>query len=115
MKNPFEALRLPGVRGAVVHSGYKTTTIYSDSKASLQLYTAELLPGIWDFGYSLHLDDQHAQKFPGEGAGWFKTEDNARLFALGYIKAKRPDLPEAMMYSIDKAIDRIRNIPLFDF
>lgn len=115
MRNPFESLRLPGIHGQVATNSFKSRTIHSIGDCVLQIRTAELQPGIWDFGYLLIIGTERIANLPGEDSGWFKTEGDAQLYALGYIKTKRPDLPEDMVYAIDRTIDKLRNVPLFDF
>ena len=114
-QNPFESLRQPGIRGEDVISGCKSTTIFAaGEKAALQISTAELLPGVYGFGFYLHLDGVTRQMYPGEGSGWFRSEDDAMLYALGYIRYGAVDIPEDMKFAIDAAISRIRNVSLFD-
>lgn len=114
-RNPFEKLRKPGVCGKVITAGYNIDTIYMNgAKAALQLRTAEMIPGVWGFGFILTLGETTREMFPGEGSGWFCSEKDAKLYALGYVRYGGVRLPEDMTYAIDVATSKLRNVSLFD-
>lgn len=112
MRNPFESLIRPGVIGAVSRS-FKTITVYSLGNDVLQIYYDELAPGKWAFGYLFNFNGERISVLPGEGSGYFESDRNAILYALGHIKAKRRNLPEDVVFAIDKTIDFHWNEPLF--
>ena len=114
-RNPFEIMRKPGVCGSVVSSGYKTETVFaSGNAATLQIRTHELIPGVWGFGFYLQIEGFKREMFPGEGSGWFLSQKDATLYALGYIRYGGVKLPEDMTFAIDCAISKLRNVPLFE-
>ncbi len=114
-KNPFEILRKPGVCGTVATSGYKTSTVFSHgSSQALQIRTAELISGVWGFGFLLIIDNLKREMFPGEGSGWFLSEEDAVLYALAHIRHCGPHLPKDMKFAVDVAISKLRNKSLFD-
>ncbi len=114
-RNPFEILRKPGILGSVISSGYKTDTVFtSGTAATLQVRTAELTGGVWDFGFYLQIGDVKREMFPGEGSGWFLSQSDALLYALGHIRYGSVELPDDMKFAIDSAISKIRNVPLFE-
>ena len=86
--NRFEKLRKPGVRGRVVARDFKSMNLIDTLKSHAVVYTGELLPGVWDYGFRVYREgDSRIQgydikRLPGEGSGWFKTEHDARLYAL---------------------------------
>ena len=111
--NRYESLRQPGVRGQVVARDFRSQTIYNTMATSITVITGELLPGVWDYGYTIHRAGFPMQsRLPGEGEGWFKTEDDARLYALETLRAKfDPRSPEAC--TIDAHITRLISPSLF--
>lgn len=114
-KNPFESLRQPGVVGDVASKEFKTTTVYAQgASATLQIRTAELAPGRFDFGFYLQIGDLVRQMLPGEGSGWYSSEKDATLFALGHIRYGSVELPPDMKLAIDAYISKLRNVSLFD-
>lgn len=111
--NPFESLRIPGIVGSVCRD-CKADTIFQCSSACLQIRTGQLAPDKWGFGFLLVIDGKTFSCLPGEGAGWFRSPSDALLYGLGHIRRRKEDIPQDMLFSIDRAIDRIRNVPLFD-
>ena len=113
IKNPFESLRVPGIVGKVA-SSYNARTICHRGDDSVQVIEAELEPGKWGFGYIVDFRGSRRKLIPGEGQGWFRSANDALLYALGYVRARAGNLPEDFIYSIDVAISKLRNIHLFD-
>lgn len=105
--NQFQSLRRPGIRGQVISRDYKSITVHDTQKVSVQIRTGQLLPGVWDYGYLItSLKDgttERTAKLPGEGEGWFRSERDAILFALGHIRTMF-NLGSDVMDSIDSKI-----------
>lgn len=113
-RNEFESLRRPGIVGEVVSRDFRTLNIFQcGAFAAVSVYTGELLPDVWAFGYLIVDGDFSAKVLPGELDGWFKSETDARLYALGYLK-NAPHIPEAARDEIRSHIYNLRNTSLFD-
>ncbi len=114
-KNPFESLRVPGICGNVSSGAFQSDTIFSQgSTASLKIRTDTIEPGKWAFGFYLQTGDVTREMLPGESSGWFRSQDDARLYALGHIRFGSVDIPEDMKFALDAAISKLRNVPLFE-
>lgn len=113
MKNPFESLRRPGIVGQVVSSDFSSHNIHECGyEESVTIYTGELIPGCWSFGFLIVDGEYRARVLPGELEGWFKSESDALLYALGYLKAAAHVSVEARM-NIDSRIYEIMNPSMF--
>ncbi|MDE6255719.1 MAG: hypothetical protein K2M39_05950 [Muribaculaceae bacterium] len=113
IRNPFESLRIPGIVGKVA-STYNPRTICQRGGDSVSVIEAEIAPGKYGFGYCVIFNGTKRQLIPGEGQGWFRSANDALLYALGYVRVRSENLPPDFIYSIDVAISKLRNIPLFD-
>lgn len=91
MQNQFESLRRPDIVGEVVSRDFKSTVVFDSSGQSLTVYTGELLPGVWSFGYQHSMGDKFSRVLPGELSGWFVSETDAKLYALEYLRSKISD------------------------
>lgn len=111
-RNPYESLRQPGIRGQAKSYDYDSTTIFNTSALALVVHTGELIPGVWDFGYSLTINGNKEFKAPGEGQGWFRSRSHAILYALGMLRM-RFHLHEEISMNIDKAIGETSTQTLF--
>ena len=113
IKNPFETLRIPGVRGSVATNFNVQTVLERGAQEVLQIRTARICDDAWAFGFYLKSGDITRQMLPGEGSGWFKSEDDAKLYALGYIRYGNIYITSDMKMCIDVAISDIQNVSLF--
>lgn len=111
--NRFATLLRPGVRGQVVSHDAQHDTIYSCGEESIVVITGQLLPGVWAAGYKITRQGGRLQKkLPGEGAGWFSSQDNALLYALGAIRCTY-DIDSPQTAAIDKKIATITQKSIF--
>lgn len=113
MKNKFESLRIPGVVGAV-RSDYATTTLHQKGESEvIQIFTAELEPGKWGFGFFLKFGSVSRKQIPGEHAGWFYSQKDAQIYAMEHIRLS--DLiSDELKYTIERSISIINWPSLFD-
>lgn len=114
MKNQFESLRKEGIAGQVQTSGCNTVSLVNTAKVSIQMITASLLPGVWDYGFHVSVNADSSHKLPGEGSGWFKSEKDAKLYCLGEFRnmfASDRDICQL----IDAKIYELRNETIFGF
>lgn len=111
MANKFEHLRLPGILSHVSRN-YRSEKIHSQGIRSISISIDEIDPGKFAFGFAVSTTEGFFSAIPGELSGYFATETNARLYALEYIREKAQGLTEDMIYSIDVAISKLRDIPL---
>ncbi len=115
--NQFRSLQQPGIRGQAVSRDYKSISIYNTQALSVQIRTGQLIPGVWDFGFAVTTSGpngiaQTSSKVPGEGQGWFKSEEDAVLFALGHLRAMFEPGSD-IVAAIDSKIAGLTNKSLF--
>lgn len=111
--NPFESLRVPGIVGKVAHT-YSAQLIAQQGQDFIQIMQAEIEPGKYGFGYHLSLSGRKYLQNPGEGQGWFRSPDDALMYALGHIRARSHLLPQHFTFAIDAAIRNLQTRSLFD-
>lgn len=110
--NQFLRLRRPGIKGQVQSSCDEKILVYNTADCTIQISCAELLTGVWDFGYLFVTDGKRREKLPGEGEGWFKSRIDAVLFALGEMRTHF-DISSAQVFAIDRMISSLSNQSLF--
>lgn len=113
MINQFESLRIPGIVGKVSHN-FNAYIICQRGDNSIQVMEAEIDKGKFAFGYVINFDGNRYSVLPGEKQGWFRSGKDALLYALGYIKSRADRFPDDFKYSIDVAISKLWNVPLFE-
>lgn len=112
-RNEFMQLRQEGVFGTVVSRDYSSKTVLSSMKESLMILTGEIEPGKWDYGYIYQRPEfKDERKLPGEGGGWFRSQKDAYIYALGELKTKFPIGSDPFMW-IDREITRNISPTLF--
>lgn len=113
-RNEFESLRRPGIVGEVVGRDFSSLNIFQcGAFEAVTVYSGQLLPDVWAFGYLIVDGDFTARVLPGELDGWFKSETDARLYALGYLR-NAPHISQNAREEIIRHIRNLRNTPLFD-
>lgn len=104
--NPYAPLLQPGIRGKANPEEQQQETILNTSAIAITVITAQLLPGVWDFGYRINRDKLPVTtKLPGEGQGWFRSQKDATLYCLGYLRTLF-HIPSKEQAAIDSAIAR---------
>ena len=99
-QNKFEHLRQPGVIGSRPGADINTMSF---AKGNYILMFSEIQKGKWDYGVNISSQALRHIKLPGEGNGWFKSENDAILYGLEVLrrKAKNPEVKaelEAAIY-----------------
>lgn len=115
-KNQFEPLRRPGTVGEVVSRDFRSLLVYQkadprDMKA-VTVYTGQLLPGVWGFGYHLVNGKINIRVLPGELDGWFRSEEEASMYALEHLRIS-DKCPDEAKEDISKLIYQFSNPSLF--
>lgn len=88
------AMRHDGVRGTVNHSDYRRMVVWQSPGKYIEVRAGRIDPDAWDYGYQIILAEVDKgvpkgaaeEKFPGEGEGWFGSENDALLFALNGLR-----------------------------
>lgn len=85
--NRYEKFRVPAIAGSANLDNMSVTTIFSRGSEAVTLYTAEIIPGVFDYGFKIYfLDGDTVEKLPGEGQGVFRNIRHAKLFGLERIR-----------------------------
>ncbi len=88
IQNNFEHLRQPGVVGANTDTDINKMSF---DKGKVVLMSSEIKPGMWDYGYSIECPENPKKgqiKLPGEGSGWFRSQEDAILYGLDVLRRK---------------------------
>ena len=122
-KNPYENLRVdnrarlpqPWKNYPVLHPGeFKTEIVYIDGREHAKIHIGQQ-DGVWTAGYGFDVGNHGGGCYPGKW-GDFVTEQDARLWALGFLltlDTEDDPLPAAMKKAINACIFEIRQYKLF--
>lgn len=123
-KNPYENLcvdnraRLPQPweNYPVLHPGaFKTEVVYVDGREHAKIHIGQQ-DLAWTVGYDFYVGKHGGGRYPGRKWGDFVTEQDARLWALGFLltlDTEDDPLPAAMKKAINVRIFEIRQYKLF--
>lgn len=87
-KNPYEHLKTPCLDDtAAIFTPLHTLTVSSHPAETIMIYTSRA-PGGWVYGYAVYWDNGLTSlRHPTTSGGIFRTEQSARLYCVGFLKA----------------------------
>lgn len=90
-RNNFEPLRRPELAGHLYTGGRYTSQlkIYDRAGALIHVTACRVRDGMWLLGWDIRLPALNTRQEPWEGAGWFRTFDDAVLWLAGALLARR--------------------------
>lgn len=123
-KNPYENLRVdnrarlpqPWKNYPVLHPGeFKTEIVYVNGREHAKIHIGQQ-DGVWTVGYDFYVGNHGGGCYPGRKWGDFVTEQDAKLWALGFLltlDTEDDPLPAAVKKAINTRIFEIRQYKLF--
>nr|DAX68992.1 MAG TPA: hypothetical protein [Caudoviricetes sp.] len=123
-KNPYENLRVdnrarlpqPWKNYPVLHPGeFKTEIVYVNGREHAKIHIGQQ-DGVRTVGYDFYVGNHGGGCYPGRKWGDFVTEQDAKLWALGFLltlDTEDDPLPAAMKKAINTRIFEIRQYKLF--
>ena len=123
-KNPYENLRVdnrarlpqPWKNYPVLHPGeFKTEIVYVNGREHAKIHIGQQ-DGVWTVGYDFYVGNHGGDCCPGRKWGDFVTEQDAKLWALGFLltlDTEDDPLPAAVKKAINTRIFEIRQYKLF--
>ena len=114
--NPYIYLRQHGVRGTVPAS-FSHYLIYDRAGQSVTIFCGALDNEAWEYGYDLNLaDGSHISRIPGCGKGWFRSRNDALLYAAAAIRvAFASRLDPLADKNLESFISSVANPSLFEY
>ncbi len=85
--NPYESLKIPYLDDSAEYQPLSETRISASSHESIFIFTAQA-DGYWIYGYQVYwANGQTSLRKPSKTFGLFKSERDARLHCIGFMKA----------------------------
>lgn len=113
-RNPYEHLRHQENIWPCTAQHYEHVKVADFSPEHIDMYTAEIDPGKFSYGYMIGFKDgRQASKMPGDLSGWFSSRKDAELYFLGYIIRYKEYFSDEAIRAVKKLIVERIQINLF--
>lgn len=110
----FEHLRVLEFEDGECRHNYNQTKVFSDNENSIEIFTAEIKPGKWAWGYNLFpTNGRNASRFPSLECGYCRSERDAKLYILGMLLANGKMFNQDAREAIGKAVRDLQQLNLF--
>ncbi len=113
-KSIFEHLRVLEFSHGECRQGYHQEKVFGDGGESVEIYTAEIEPGRWAWGYNVYFsNERNAHRFPNLEYGYCRSERDAKLFILGVLLVNGRMFTQTAREAIGNAITELQQLKLF--
>lgn len=110
----FEHLRVLEFEDGECRHNYNQTKVFADNENSIEIFTAEIKPGKWAWGYNLFpTNGRNASRFPSLEYGYCRSERDAKLYILGMLLANGKMFNQDAREAIGKAVRDLQQLNLF--
>jgi len=113
-KGIFDHLRVLEFGEGEARTGFSQSSIYIASDTSIEIFTAEIKPGRWAWGYNTY--DKHGKnsyRIPSLEYGYCRSERDAKLFILGVLLANGHVFVKDALVAIGNEIKKLQQLSLF--
>lgn len=113
-RNPYEYLKTPCLDDVKPVEAQSSMTITDSRDESIIIHTAILPDGSWVYGYSVNWKNgRNSYSRTSAENGSFKSQREAQLYAVGFMKLYLSYFTEETKASINKAEYRLLQAELF--
>lgn len=110
----FDHLRVLDFQEGEARHYYNQTNVYRDSDNSIEIFTAEIKPGKWAWGYNIFPKNRrNAYRFPTLEYGYCRSERDAKLYILGLLLANGSMFTRDAVAAIGNMIKELQQLSLF--
>lgn len=110
----FDHLRVLDFQDGEARHSYNQTKVYCDSDNSIEIFTAEIKPGKWAWGYNIFpTNRRNAYRFPSLEYGYCRSERDAKLYILGLLLANGSMFTRDAVAAIGNMIKELQQLSLF--
>lgn len=106
--NPYEHLKTPCLDDSGrIFPTLHTLTVSSHPDETIMILTSRA-PGGWVYGYTVYWANGHtSHRHPTRSGGLFRTEQDARLYCIGFFKAYLQHFQSGTVTNIRAAESRL--------
>ena len=84
----FDHLRVLEFSDGEARQDFNKTVVYADTDNTVEIFTAEIKPGKWAWGYNFYTKNGRNEfRFPSLEYGYCRSERDAKLYILGLLLA----------------------------
>ena len=113
-KNPYESLKIPFLDDAVPVEAKSMWTITDSRDETITISTARLSDNMWVYGYIVNwANGRTSCQRPTAELGKFRSQREARLYAIGFMLLYLKHFTEATQSALRKAERKLLQIELF--
>lgn len=113
-KGIFDHLRVLEFGEGEARQDFNKTSVFADSDSTIEVYTAEIKPGKWAWGYNVYdKNGRNSCRFPSLEYGYCRSERDAKLFILGVLLANGHVLSQDAVLAIGHTIKNLQQLSLF--
>ena len=113
-KGIFDHLRVLVFGEGEARQDFNKTSVFADSDSTIEVYTAEIKPGKWAWGYNVYdKNGRNSCRFPSLEYGYCRSERDAKLFILGVLLANGHVLSQDAVHAIGHTIKNLLQLSLF--
>lgn len=110
----FEHLRVLEFEEGERRHEFVQTNIFCDYPCSIAIFTAEIKPGKWAWGYNVFTKDcKNLYLNPSLEYGHCRSERDAKLYVLGFLLANGSIFTQDAREAIGSAIRNLQQLSLF--
>lgn len=110
----FSHLRVLDFQEGEARHSYNRTNVYCDSDNSIEIFTAEIKPGKWAWGYNFYTKNgRHLFRVPLLEYGYCRSERDAKLYILGLLLANGTMFTRDAVAAIGNMIKDLQQLSLF--
>lgn len=115
-ENPYETLKIPFLGDSPEFAPTSQFRVSAHPAETIFIFTSRV-DGYWIYGYQVHwTNGQISLRQPTKSFGLFRSESDARLHCIGFMKGFLKHFSEDTVNNIRAAERRFRttSLPLFD-
>ena len=110
----FDHLRVLEFSDGEARQDFNKTEVYADTDNTVEIFTAEIKPGKWAWGYNFYTKNGRNEfRFPSLEYGYCRSERDAKLYILGLLLANGSMFTRDAVAAIGNMIKELQQLSLF--
>ena len=113
-KSVFDHLRVLEFSDGEARQDFNKTVVYADTDNTVEIFTAEIKPGKWAWGYNFYTKTgKNEHRFPSLEYGYCRSERDAKLYILGLLLANGSLFTGDTLLAIGNTVKGLQQLSLF--
>lgn len=110
----FDHLRVLEFSDGEARQDFNKTVVYADTDSTVEIFTAEIKPGKWAWGYNFYTKTgKNEHRFPSLEYGYCRSERDAKLYILGLLLANGSLFTGDALLAIGNTVKQLQQLSLF--